>query len=139
MQGVDERERTVLQEQLDFLKGDAEELERRDLFQAFQVFHAIEAKTGVSALRLEQTDAVVVVQGANGYAGQFREFADAVSAGHFFWALETIVEPDARSRSRGEWASCLSRRCVSSAPLSVGWRFRPAVLRCISAEPVESL
>jgi hypothetical protein len=38
MQGVDERQRPVFQEQLDLLKRDTQELERGNLFQAFQVF-----------------------------------------------------------------------------------------------------
>jgi hypothetical protein len=52
------------------------------MLQAFEVLQSIKAIAGVAALGLEQTDAVVVVQGADGYASQFREFADAIRATH---------------------------------------------------------
>src|SRR5580658_2020888 len=83
MQRVDQRQRSVLQEQLDFLKRDAQKLQGGNLLQAFQVFETIEASTSAPALRLEQADAIVVVQGSNGYACQFREFANPVARAHY--------------------------------------------------------
>src|ERR1700690_170529 len=99
MQGVDQRQRSVFQEQLDLLKRDPQELQCGNLFQPFQVFQAVEAKTGTSALRFEQTNAIVVVQRSNGYSCQFREFANPVAAVH---RSPTIVGPDAASGSSGE-------------------------------------
>ncbi len=82
MQGVGERQRSVFQQQLDLLKRDAQELQCGNLFQTLQVFQTVEAKPGASALRLEQTNAIVVVQRSNGYPCQLREFANPVAAAH---------------------------------------------------------
>ena len=79
--GAGEREGTVFQQLLDLLKRDAQELERGNLFQTFEILQAVEARPGCSALGLEQTDAIVVVQRSNGHPGQFREFANAVAHG----------------------------------------------------------
>jgi hypothetical protein len=123
MQGVDERQRPVFQEQLDLLKRDTQELQCGNLFQAFQVFQTVEAAPGASALRLEQTNAIVVVQRSNGYPCQFREFANPVAAAH---RSATIVGPDAGSRSSGELADVapyLNWTCFRINPVSGSLQF----------------
>ena len=67
MQGVDQRQRSVFQEQLDLLKRDTQELQCGNLLKALQVLEPVKPKTRTSTLRFEQTNAIVVVQRPNGY------------------------------------------------------------------------
>ena len=67
MQGVDQRQRSVFQEQLDLLKRDTQELQCGNLLKALQVLEPVKPKTRTSTLRFEQTNAIVVAQRPNGY------------------------------------------------------------------------
>ena len=56
----------------------SEKLEHQNLLEARQIRVAIDAVTRARTVRLEETDAVVMVKRPHGDAGQLREFLDAI-------------------------------------------------------------
>ena len=69
----------AFQDRADFLERKSEKFERHNLFEDFEIALAVDTVAGMGARRLQQAEPVVVVQGFNGYAGQFGEFADVIA------------------------------------------------------------
>jgi hypothetical protein len=80
-QGVGQRQRLPVQQQLDLPQRKPEELQRNDLLQPFQVGDAVETIAGAASPGPEQVDVIVMVQGTDGNARHLRELLDTIQ--HF--------------------------------------------------------
>jgi hypothetical protein len=113
-QRVREPARRASGEGADLLERHADELQRDDLFQPLQVARRVRAIASGRPFRLQQPEAVVVVQGAGGDAGQPRERGGAIGAGVVVGhgdPVEKMVRPDAVSRS-----TCVRLRGTRAKP-----------------------
>ena len=91
----------TIQELADLLKGKPQVPQRQNLLQPQQFLFAVEAVSGSRALlRLQQPDAVVVVQGADRNSSQPRYLSNPVSPAHRSLHA-TRIWPDVTSESRG--------------------------------------
>ena len=71
----------AIEDALHLLQRKPQEFERHDLFQALHVGFGVDAVARLSTRRLEQPEAIIVMEGLYGDASQCGEFLDVVALG----------------------------------------------------------